>query len=352
MGLQLPQRRLDRQVRGDVMNRHQILVTGATGFIGWHVLQALQQRGDEITCLRRAASDVSRYAGADIRWVVGDVTQPETLPTALHGVDVVYHLAGATAALGRRGYFHVNEGGTRHLLAACASQSQPPIVVVVSSLAAVGPTCNGRPLDAAEPLRPVSQYGRSKRAAELAAHQFADRVPVTVIRPPLVFGPWDKCVLKIFRPISRFGVHWTPSFATRRLSVVHAADLAEALVLAARVGRRLSPLHGQGYYTVACEERPTYAELGRRMAAALGCRTVVVRTPSAVTWTVAGAAEVLARLRRRPAIFSWDKAREAVAGDWTCSAELATRELGWRCGADLDTRLRETVDWYRERGWL
>jgi hypothetical protein len=191
-------------------------------------------------------------------------------------------------------------------------------------------------------------------------------------------------VLAIFRPIRRFGVHLVPGFAERRFSLIHVADLVSALIAAARAGTRLRPIgdhetraetakkqppgsgvplpapispegrgsYSAGYYFLACDEHPTYAELGCRISLALGHAAVVLRTPEWLTWATGGASEIIARLRRRPHVFNWDKAREAVAGSWTCSSERAKHELHWCCAASLDARLAETVAWYRKHHWL
>jgi nucleoside-diphosphate-sugar epimerase len=362
------------------------LVTGATGFLGTHLVRELLRQGFEVTCLRRATSDVAHLGPLRVRMKVADVTQAETLPSAIEGADVVFHLAGLTRALHPGQLAAVNAAGTRHLLAACAAQAGPPVVVLVSSLAAAGPSLADRPREENAPAVPVSHYGRSKRAAEVVAHEFADRLPITVVRPPLVFGQGDRSVLAIFRPIRRWGVHLVPGFVDRRLSLIHATDLATALVAAARNGTRLRaematvPAEGprilrlpsnnvpsgqpcrslepenripsRGYYHVACDEHPTYAELGCRASLALGRGAVVLRTPQWLAWATAGVSELAGRLRRRPLVFNWDKAREATAGSWTCSPERVKRELGWSCAADLDARLRETIAWYREQGWL
>ncbi len=349
------------------------LVTGATGFIGPHLVRELRRQGFEVTCLRRAASDVTPLGPLGAGFKDGDVTCPETLPPAIGGAEVIFHLAGLTRALHRRQFAAVNVEGTRHLLAACAAELSPPVVVLVSSLAAVGPSVADQPRQEDDAPAPVSHYGRSKRAAEVVAHEFADRVPITVVRPPLVFGQGDPSALAIFRPIRRLGVHLVPGFVDRRLSVIHAADLAAALVAAGQQGKRILPAKQQpgcleqpgcsaqgvpshddhvGYYHVACDEHPTYAELGCRISVALGRGAVVLRTPEWLAWATAGVSEIAARIRRRPLVFNWDKAREATAGSWTCSSDRAKHELGWACAADLDTRLRETVAWYREHGWL
>lgn len=336
------------------------LVTGATGFIGPHLVAALQASGAEVTCLRRPGSDTARLPG-DVRLVSADITAADSLLAAVQNIDVVYHLAGLTKAFSRRQFFRVNEGGVRNLLQACASQANPPVAVIVSSLAAAGPSSPNRLRQESDPPNPVSHYGRSKRAAELTAHGFANRLPITVVRPPLVFGEGDEGVLQIFRSIRRFGIHLAPGWRRHRFSLIHASDLTAALICAAQGGRRLQPLDDErlcpegnyfGYYYAACDEHPTYADLGRRIGRTMGRRTRVLHTPRVLTWTAALAAEVAARCRGRPQIFNWDKAKEAAAGSWTCTSHRAQVELGWSCTMSLDQRLQQTADWYRLHRWL
>jgi dihydroflavonol-4-reductase len=331
------------------------LVTGATGFIGPHLVRALLDQGFAVACLRRPTSHVGLLEPLGVNFVPGDVTRPETLPAAVGGAEVVFHLAGLTRALSHGEIWAANVEGTRNVLAACASMARAPVVVIVSSLAAAGPSLGGRPQAEDGAAAPVSNYGRSKRASERVAHEFAGRVPTTIVRPPLVFGEGDRSVLAIFRPIRRFGLHLVPGFAERRFSAIHVADLSAAIIAAALRGQRIqekATKTNAGYYYVAADEHPTYAELGCRIALALDRGSLVLRTPEWLTWAAAGVSEVIARVRGRPHAFNWDKAREAVAGSWTCSPMRAQRELGWNCAADLDQRLRETVTWYREHGWL
>jgi len=335
-----------------------VLVTGATGFIGTHLVQALAARGDEVICLRRKSSDVRRLEPLNVRFVAGDVTVPESLAAAIEQVDVVLHLAGMTKALGARQMMRVNRDGAHHVLAACAARPSPPVVVLVSSLAAAGPAPDDRLRTEADPPQPVSHYGRSKRAGELAAEKFADRVPLTIVRPPIVFGEGDRDFFRMIRPIHRFGLHLTPTRSTYRYSLIHAADLASALLLAADRGERRPAAEAiaadtRGLYFVAADEHPTYAELGHLIGQALGRRkTRVLRNPAPVTFGAGLGAELLAQLIRRPSIFNWDKAREAAAGSWACNPQRAKEQLGWQCKAELAARLAQTTRWYRQEGWL
>ncbi len=338
----------------------QVLVTGASGFIGAHVAAALVGRGEQVTCLVRRAAALQRLEPLGVSIAYGDLTDRESLRAAVAGKSAVYHVAGCTRALRAGQFYEVNEEGTRNVALACAEQASPPVLVAVSSLAAAGPSAVDRPRVETDPLVQVSQYSRSKRAGELAAQQFADRVPITVLRPPIVLGQWDKEGLPMFRGIARAGLHLVPSGRGWRYSVIHAADLAQAMILAAERGARLAPLGAprdaaavQGFYFVAAEENPTYGELGRMVAAAMGRRRLLVLpAPIPIVWATASIVELAARIRGRPLYLNFDKVREIRSGSWTCSPRKAIDELGFSTGAPLAERLAQTARWYRDAGWL
>lgn len=336
-----------------------VLVTGASGFIGWHLTEALAARGDEVTCLVRRTSPVDRLRPLGVRLVYGDVTDRQSLPGAIAGNQIVYHVAGCNKALTSKQLFEVNGEGVGNVARTCAEQPTPPVLVTVSSLAAAGPAIEGRLRTEADPPVQVSEYGRSKRAGERAAEEFADRVPTTVVRPPMAVGEGDRQALDMFRLIARFGVHLVPGRGRYRYSVIHADDLAQALILAAERGSRLaaegagdsSP--SRGYYFVACDEHRSYAHLGRMVATALGRRRVVViPSPPRTVWCVAAANEVLGRILRRPLYVNFDKTREIRAGSWLCSPQAAIDQLGFCTAAPLADRLRQTAEWYRREAWL
>ncbi len=233
-----------------------------------------------MTCLVRKTSQIEGLNRLGVRLVYGDVTQPESLMPAVAGQDIVYHLAGLTLALTKRQFFRVNQGGIRNIAQACAAQASPPVLLVVSSLAAAGPALDGRPKIESDPAEPVSAYGRSKRAGEQEAELFADRVPTTIVRPPIVLGERDHLGLPMFRSVNRFGIHVVPGLGRHRFSLIHAADLVELMILAAQRGKRLAPLGGngsqagQGYYFAACEEDVVYDDLGHLIGRVLGRRRV------------------------------------------------------------------------------
>jgi nucleoside-diphosphate-sugar epimerase len=349
-----------------------VLVTGASGFIGQQLVAALVARGDAVTCLVRAKSTRRLPGISTVRLIAGDVTDPASLSAALDGVDAAYHLAGATRGNTLAQYCAVNDAGVRNIIEACARRTSPPVVLFVSSLAAAGPTPDVKvPRTEVDVPSPVSNYGRSKRAGELAAEAWAGEVPITIVRPPVVLGFGDRTGLALFRNIRRFR-----SFVVfgrkSQVSVIHVTDLTAALIAAAERGQRLpektshsqpgeqlpdssgsASEPGRGYYFVATEEHPTAAELCRMIARSVQRpRAWAIRMPMAAIRTAGAMGQLAGAVTFRPRYLNIDRIREMTAGHWNCSSEKARRELGFVCGASLPERIQQTAQWYRELGWL
>jgi len=334
-----------------------VLVTGASGFIGQHLVRRLIERGDRVSCLVRATSPIDELRSSGARLIVGDVIDRAGMERALaeSRAGVVFHLAGLLKAVRTADFARVNAGGVESVAAACAGRAGRTLLIVVSSLAAAGPCAGDQPLMEGDSPAPVSAYGRSKLAGELAAARRAGEMEITIVRPPIVFGPGDRGVLEMFRPIAHSGLHVVPGSKERRVSLVHVADLVELLLLAAGKGERLRPdgAPGQGTYFVAADHDPTYAELGQAIARALGKkRATVVHMPGPLVRLVGLCGDSLGFVRQRPGWLNSDKMAEALAGSWICSSAKARARLGWSPAVPWTERLRETARWYRQAGWL
>lgn len=191
---------------------------------------------------------------------------------------------------------------------------------------------------------PVTAYGRSKLAAERVVT--AGGLPWTIVRPPMVYGPRDREVLKVFR-IARWGVAPVFGDGTQELSVIHGADLAEALI-AAGVSSATS---GKAYY--ACHpEVVTSGGLVRAIAAATGRRVALVGVRRPIARALLTVTELGARLTGRPTILTADKANEFFQAAWTGDPGPLLQDAGWRAVHDLRTGLADTYRWYRSAGWL
>jgi nucleoside-diphosphate-sugar epimerase len=330
------------------------LVTGASGFIGPHLVKQLTSNGVSVKCLVRTSSDLRQLERLKPKLVYGDVMDPASLTPAVSECDVVYHVAGLTKSVPPEVMWQVNELGVRNVAQACANQEVPPVLVVLSSVAAVGPAPRERPLTESDPAKPVSKYGVSKRKGELAAFEFADRVPISIVRAPIVFGEGDLDGLALFKCISKCRLHMLPTIRNYRFSLIHAADLSNAMMLVANKGDRISASDSdKGIFFAAAEENPTYGNYGRMMGMAIGVkRVVLLPNPPTTIWLIGAFSELYSRVSGRAQIMNWDKTREALAGSWACSAERLNFQVGYRTEMPLAERLSQTVSWYVDQGHL
>jgi nucleoside-diphosphate-sugar epimerase len=321
------------------------LVTGATGFVGSHLIEALVSRGDEVTALVRSPGKASLLQRLNVRQVSGDLQNVEVLRAAVRGQEVVYHVAGLVAARDESEFLRGNRDATATLLRAIAEVGgTPPRFVLVSSMAAGGPAPRGRPLRGDEPPAPVTQYGRSKLAGEEAVR--AADLPWTIIRPPMVYGPRDTEVLKVFK-LARTGIAPVFGDGSQELSAVYGPDLAEALVAAGTTPRA----EGRVYY--ACHPEVFQSvDLVRRVGGVLGRQVRVFPLPDWVARSVLSLTGAAALLAGRPTILTPDKANEFLQAAWTGDPSPLMEDTGWQPGHDLTSGLTRTVEWYREQGWL
>jgi nucleoside-diphosphate-sugar epimerase len=331
------------------------LVTGATGFVGSNLVAQLRERDWEVGCLVRDPRRATALEALGATLHLGTLDDRDTLQQALSEVDFVFHVAGRVRALRPQEFTADNVEGTRNVVAAAAQQSHPPVVLLVSSLAAGGPSQPGTPRQESDDDRPISAYGQSKLAAERVAAELADRVPLSIVRPPIIFGPADKASLAIFRGIQLLRLHAVPGLRHFPVSLVHVADLCEAMIRIAQHGKRVtrsSQDPAEGVYYVAAERTIPYGDLGKLAAQSLGRASVVLPLPKAMFWLVGGAMELLGQLIRQPVVLNLDKVREAVASGWECSDAKLRSQLDYRPAAPLEQRFAETAQWYRDQGWL
>ncbi|HOB97752.1 MAG TPA: NAD-dependent epimerase/dehydratase family protein [Verrucomicrobiota bacterium] len=325
-----------------------VLLTGGNGFVGSHILDALCARDIPAVLLARPTSDLQfvRNHLPRVELRRGSVADPASLREALSGITHVIHCAGTTKASRLSEFDAVNRGGTAHLVDALDTQAgQIRRLVLISSLAACGPGTAQAPARETDAPHPVSEYGRSKLAAERAVTERC-RAGYTILRPPAVYGPRDGEFLRLFRTVQR---GWAPAIAGGRqpLSLVYGADLASAAVACLD-----HPAAAGKIFHVAGAEVVTGTQVTDMIARALGCRVKQVPVPGALVRLVCAAATAGARLSGRASLLAHDKHRELLAPGWVCDAGRLQRELGVRCPTPLSAGAVSTLAWYREHRWL
>jgi dihydroflavonol-4-reductase len=315
-----------------------ILVTGATGFIGTHLVARLAALGRSVRCLVRRK--VALPDGVEA--VYADLAAGSGLDDALRGVNTVIHLAGVTKALSAADYYKGNARATENLLRAL--QGRPVRLVHVSSLAAIGPSPDGAPVpEDAEP-HPLTNYGRSKLEAEVLVRRLFPQA--VIVRPPVVYGPRDTDVFQLLKSISK-GLVLEISGGERWFSAIYVADLVEGLLTAAE-----SPQSPGRAYFLANSKPASWTELSATAARIMGRTPQVLKVSPGMAKAVAFCAELWARATRTPGIVSREKIAEAQCMCWTCDTSRAAAELGFQARTSLESGLALTLAWYKEAGWI
>ena len=321
------------------------LVTGGTGFVGGHVVHALLNAGWSVRVLARDPSrSVGLIDGSGAEIVRGDLEGEEELPEAAAGADAIVHAAGILKARSLEDYREVNVRGTERLLRAAARTAPRARFVLVSSQAAAGPARGGRPVTEDDAPAPVSWYGVSKREGEEAVARLWPG-EWTVLRPGVVYGPGDRGLLAYFR-MAASGFVPVPAGRSRvqLISVQRAALGIARAATAGGLAKRAGFL---------CDPRAvTVRELAERIAALSGRPARLIGVPDLVVRLLGVAETVAERLTGRSRPFNADKAREILAGDWTCDGSPVDRALGLPEPKPLDEGLRALWAWYRRAGWV
>lgn len=327
-----------------------ILVTGATGFIGSWLAEKLIKRGDTVRALVRPSSDKTNLAGMNIEYVNGDYKNVASLRKAVEGVDEIYHVAGVTKAKDEQGYIDGNVTATENLLQA-ALEANPSLkrFLHTSSGTVTGPAATAeKPVDETAVCKPLTTYGRTKLMAEDVCHRYSGKLPVTIVRPPAVYGERDRDVLEFFRTVKN-GLQPMVGFGiTKRISLVHASDLTDGMMLACD-----APNAAGQIYFISSEKTYTWHDVGEAASKALGKSFVLkLKLPEWAVFGIATVAESMSGWSDKPALINREKAIDMVQNFWTFSTEKAMRDLGYREHLTLETGIRQTVEWYVKNKWL
>jgi nucleoside-diphosphate-sugar epimerase len=344
-----------------------VLLTGASGFVGSHILDSLRSRNIEVVLLLRPTAEkgfiqehlvARKHIGAEKGHLVsgkelegeggaveirqGSIMEEESLARALEGVTHVIHCAGLTRARKTSEFYEVNHIGTRNLVKAVNAAKGISRFVHISSLAAVGPGTVAKKEDDAP--SPVSEYGKSKLAGETEVRTQC-RVPFVIVRPPGVYGPRDYGFLSLFKAVRS---HILPKPGVNQsLSLVFVKDLAEAAVACLE-----HPNAAGKAYFVAAKEVVTSRELSEEVASQMGNWTVPLPLFSGVLWLACLIQEGVSSVTGKAHLLSLAKYAELRAPGWVCDASLIGRELGFECKTMLKAGVAATLQWYVQNSWL
>jgi nucleoside-diphosphate-sugar epimerase len=318
-----------------------LFVTGANGFIGSHVVEALLDKGYQIKALIRKTADTRWINNLPLEIVYGAITDYSTVKESLKDVEGIIHIAGATKGKTYEDYYKVNVLGTKNLITAVKENGlNLEKFVYFSTIAVTGGVNPSEWISEEITPHPISWYGETKRKGEELVLKISSEVPVVILRLSAIYGPRDKELLRYFKFLKyRLRPVWPGE-----VSLCYVKDVAEATILALEKslpsGTILNIADGQCY---------TIDEIGQIAEKLLGSKTVKFSVHADI---LAILGRLLSQLAGGQSILNPDKVKELTQPCWVCNIKKAQDFLGFTPKYSLQEGLKETINWYQKVGWL
>lgn len=324
------------------------LVTGSTGFIGSHVAEILKARGHDVRLLVRDEKRLFPELKQGYEIVKGDVTQsPEQLQKAVDGCDYVFHVAGLIKGRTQKEFDRVNAYGTKNLCEAIKLNKQQVFrFLLVSSLAAIGPAEDSRHVVKEDDIpHPQTFYGRSKLLGEKFARLYD--MPLTIVRPPAVYGPRDTGILEFFQWMSK---GWAIQLGNEEhvFSMIHGLDLSRGIVEAALHENTV----GEAFFLADKEPYPMSYTMAALREILKPSRNRTLKTPIWLAKSYARLIDFVQWITRKPLLPNSDKMRELLPLYWVCSPEKAKATFGFETKIPFIEGLKQTAEFYIKEGWI
>ncbi|MCX8069923.1 MAG: NAD(P)-dependent oxidoreductase [Thermodesulfovibrionales bacterium] len=318
------------------------LITGGTGFIGSHLVECLIKKGFEVTCLVRDKNNLKNLQGINpIRILQADCLNPTDLLKLDDNYDYIFHLAGLTKAPTKNDFFLANVRVTENLISAVLNKSLSlKRFVHISSLSAVGPAQSNVPLTEESKPNPVSDYGISKLKGEELVYGVRDLIPITILRPTIVYGPRDKDFLVFFKLINyKLALYWGNCLYT----FIYIDDLINGIIQSALHERAKGEIFFLTDGNIYSNQQVTQA-----IAKALDKKPYTVRLPSTFMNTIAYVLEKAGNT----GIVNPDKIKELKQEKWICYNTKAVKVFGFKPHVDIMEGAQWTANWYKNQKWL
>jgi len=327
--------------------KEKVLITGASGFLGFHMINAAIENELDVYAAVRSKSNIQHLKELPVQFVELNFADTEGLNAVFtkNDFDYVIHAAGTTKANTQKEYDLVNDSYTQNLAQAAAkNKEQVKRFVFISSLAATGPikSNEGKIKEDKDP-NPVTAYGKSKLSAEKNLEKVD--LPTTILRPTAIYGPREKDIFLINQYLSK-GFEPYIGRAPQKLSFVYGKDVAD---LAVKV---LTNQHANGIYNITDGNEYSRYDYANIMKQLLGKKTVKLHLPVSVVKALLFAVEKFSRSMNKVPAVSNEKLNELMAENWICDIKKAEEELNYQPAYDLEKGLAASIEWYKKNSWM
>ncbi|MBP7214231.1 MAG: NAD-dependent epimerase/dehydratase family protein [Candidatus Kapabacteria bacterium] len=326
-----------------------VLVTGATGFIGSHLVDKLLEKNYSVIATIRKTSNLQWLINKPIQLVEASLNDKSKLLEIVKDVDYVYNVAGVIAAKSYEDFLKANKDGAKNLIES-VYEVNPNIkrFIHISSQAAAGPaTSLDKPVKESDQCHPITSYGKSKKESEDVVLSFKDKLPVTIVRPPSVYGPRDPAIRDIFR-IGKMGLGPLMGFNDKYVSLIHCDDLVRGIIMAGESEKA----KGEVYF-ITSKEFYNWPQIMDVLKQALGKKFFIkIRFPHPLVLAAGSISEFFGNFSKKPPVFDKEKAIDFIQDYWICSPEKAKNDIGFESQIDLQSGFNETAKWYIENKWI
>ncbi len=327
--------------------KERVLITGASGFVGYHLIEEAIKNNLQVYAAVRKSSKVDHLKDFDIQYTYPDFDNPKALKEELIANQYTYiiHAAGVTTARSQAEYNHINATYTHNLASAVVESGiKLKRFVLIGSLAAIGPLNNLQDIITDDtPPRPVTAYGKSKLLAEEGLKDFPS-LNYIILRPTGVYGPRDTGIFIFFKQLVK-GIEPYIGYIKQKFSFIYVTDLANAAIKALYS-------EGKNAYNLSDGQYYDRYELGNITRHALNLKTIKIHLPVNFVKLIAKISEKYSYLRNKAAILNVEKLNELMAVNWACDIEQAKTDLGFSPKYNLRDGVTETLKWYKSNRWL
>lgn len=322
-------------------------ITGGPGFVGSHIIDKLLEKGHEVFCLRRKTSNIRWLEGKEINFVDGDLFSDEILKKTISEMDYIIHTAGVIKSKTKKGYEIGNILATRNIIK-LTYEINPDIkkFIHISSQAVCGPNLNENPIDENYIPKPITTYGKTKLKAEMEVLKFKDKLPVTIIRPPSIYGPRDTEIFVYFKIFSK-GLNPIIGFYEKYLSIIYIKDLIEGIYSC--LDNELS--NGQIYF-ITSDRAYNWEEIGNTISKIIDKKSIKIRIPHFMVYLAGYISEFFSLFSTKASTLNIEKCKDITRERWVCSNQKAKNELGFGENYTLEEGFKETINWYKNMKWL
>jgi nucleoside-diphosphate-sugar epimerase len=323
------------------------VVTGASGFVGSHLVDYLVEKNYKVRCIVRKTSSLKWLKGKDVEIHICELTDKEGLRKIFDGADYIYHVAGVVKSKKPEGYFKGNVDTTRTLLeAALEFKDNIKRFLVVSSQTSSGPSPLNNPLTEEDTCKPITTYGRSKLAQEELAKSFMDKLPITICKVAAVYGERDTEIFIFFKTFSK-GLMTSIGLHDKQVSLLHVADVVRGLYLSATSEKAI----GESYF-ITSEKYYTWKEVGDVTSKVMNKKPIKVKVPHFLVYIIAAIAQFFSLFSSKAATLNIEKGKDITRPAWISDYRKAYKDFGFKQEISLEEGIRRTVEWYKQKKWL